>query len=302
MAPALRAALWMAGAIASFSSMALAGREVTRTLSTFELMLYRSAIGLALVLVIAASGPGLATLATRRPGLHLLRNISHYAGQNFWFYAIATIPLAQVVAFEFTTPLWVALFAPLLLGERLTARRGVAVLIGFAGMLLIARPDVGGVSLGMLAGLSAALGFAGSALATKRLTTTEPVWRIMFWLTLMQLLFSIGIAGADGRIVWPAAGLWPYLAVIGVAGISAHFCLTSALASAPAVIVMPMDFLRLPSFAILGMVVYGEPLQALVFIGAGVIFAANIVNLRAEIRGVGLPASSRRAHDASNRP
>ena len=294
MAPALKAAFWMAGAIASFSSMALAGREVTRSLSTFELMFYRSAIGLVLVLGWAALGPGLARLATRRPGLHLARNLSHFAGQNFWFYAIATIPLAQVVAFEFTTPLWVALLAPIFLHERLTARRAVAVLIGFCGMLLVARPGPDGVSAGMIAALCAALGFAGSALATKRLTATEPVWRILFWLALMQLVFSALIVGRDLHVPWPAPGLWPFLVVIGITGLTAHLCLTSALATAPAVIVMPIDFLRLPTVAILGMIFYDEPLVAIVFIGAGIIFAANLANLRAEIRGIGAPARAGR--------
>ncbi len=279
-----KAALWMLGAILSFSSMAVAGRAVTLELDTFELMLYRSIIGVAIVVLAGRMTGTLGQITTRQMGLHLIRNISHFTGQNLWFLAISLIPLAQVFAVEFTSPLWVTLLAPLILGERLTRVRAVAAGLGFVGILIVARPDFANLEPGVLAAAGAAVGFAGSALFTKRLTRSETIICILFWLTLMQAVFGLVCAGADGQIRLPSAVTWPWLVLIGCAGLSAHYCLTRALSVAPAVIVMPMDFARLPVIAIVGMLLYGEPLEMIVFAGAALIFAANMINLGAERR------------------
>ncbi|TCM77354.1 DMT family transporter [Rhodovulum steppense] len=279
-----RAALWMTGAILSFSSMAVAGRAVSVELDTFELMLYRSVIGIVLVVGLAGLAGRLGEVSRQRLGLHFVRNVFHFTGQNLWFLALALIPLAQVFAMEFTAPLWVALLAPLILGERLTRARALAALTGFAGILIVARPDPMALEPGALAALGAALGFAGSALFTKRLTATQSIVSILFWLTVMQAGMGLVCAGIDGQIAWPSAAAWVPLAVLGVAGLMAHYCLTSALMVAPAIIVMPLDFLRLPVIAVVGMLLYGEPLEAAVFLGAAVILAANLLNLRTELR------------------
>ena len=280
----VRAAAWMTGAIVSFSSMAVAGRIVTVELDTFELMLYRSLIGIVLVVTVGGLAGRLQEVSTRQIGLHFVRNVCHFTGQNLWFLAISLIPLAQVFALEFTAPLWVTALAPLVLGERLTRMRALAAALGFVGILIIARPNPAAIDPGALAAAGAAIGFAGSALFTKRLTATQSIVSILFWLTVMQAGLGLVCAGIDGEIAWPSATTWPALAVIGFAGLVAHFCLTSALSVAPATIVMPLDFLRLPVIAIVGMVLYDEPLQAAVFAGAAVILGANLLNLRAEVR------------------
>ena len=281
-----RAALWMTGAIVSFSSMAVAGRAVAVELDTFELMTYRSLIGLVLVVAAGVLTGTLHRIRARKLGLHAVRNVCHFTGQNLWFYALTAIPLAQVFALEFTSPIWVALGAPLILAERLTRIRVVSAALGFVGILLVARPDVGGIGPGQVAAAAAALGFAGTALFTRRLTRTETIPSILFWLTLMQSGFGLVVAGIDGDMAWPSAGMWPWLTVIGCAGLAAHLCLTTALSLAPASVVMPMDFLRLPVIAVVGMAFYAEPLQPFVFAGALVIFAANGLNIRAESRHV----------------
>ena len=115
-----KAALWMLTAVASFTSMAVAGRAVSTDLDTFEIMLFRSLTGIVIVLVVASASGTLGQIGRQRFGLHLLRNVCHFTGQNLWFFAIASIPLAQVFALEFTTPIWVILLAPLILREKLT--------------------------------------------------------------------------------------------------------------------------------------------------------------------------------------
>jgi len=280
----LKAAVWMLGAVASFTSMAVAGREMATELDTFEIMLYRSLIGIVIVLVVGGLARTLNQITLRHMGRQLARNLFHFAGQNLWFFAVTVIPLAQVFAFEFSSPLWVALAAPLLLGERLTRVRTTAALIGFFGILIVARPGVAAISPGVLAAAIAAIAFAGTAIFTKLLTRTESITCIMFWLTVMQAGLGLITAGYDGIIALPSMAALPWVVLVGVAGLFGHFCLTSALALAPAVVVTPMDFVRLPVIAVIGMLVYREPLDPYVLGGALLIFGANYLNIWSETR------------------
>ena len=280
----LRAGLWMLGAVVSFSSMAVAGRAVSFELDTFEIMMYRSIVGFVLVICVARLTGHARNITTRSPGLHLIRNISHFTGQNLWFYAITMIPLAQVFALEFTAPLWVLVLSPLVLGERMTRVRALAAVIGFTGILIVARPSPETINAGTLAAAAAAIGFAGSILATKRLTRTETLTCILFWMTLTQIVFGLICAGVDGDIALPSPASAPWLIVIGCAGLMAHVCLTTALSIAPATVITPVDFLRLPLIAVIGLMVYSEAIDALTLLGAAVIFGANYLNLWFETR------------------
>ena len=275
----LKAALWMLGAIASFSAMAVAGRAVSHALDTFEIMTYRSLVGIVVLWVILTLTGQWRQVTRRSFGTHVVRNAAHFTGQNLWFYAVTAIPLAQVFALEFTSPIWVVLLSPLILGEPLTRLRLMSVLAGFVGILIVARPSPDTISPGLIAAASSAVFFALSVMYTRLLTRTETVLCIMFWLTLMQAVFGIIFSAWDGDMVAPSAQTLPWLVLIGLAGLLAHYCLTSALAIAPATVVVPIDFVRLPTIAIVGMLLYGEALDAWVFIGAAVIFAANYANI-----------------------
>jgi drug/metabolite transporter (DMT)-like permease len=276
----------MTGAIVSFMLMAVGGRAVSAELDTFEIMMYRSVVGFVLVLAVAGAMRKLHEVTTRDLHVQALRNVFHFTGQNLWFWAITMAPLAQVFALEFTSPIWVTLLAPLVLGERLTRTRLLAAVLGFVGILIVARPGVSEISPGVIAAAASAIGFAGSILLTKKLTRTETITCILFWLTVMQGVFGLVTAGWDGDIALPSGQIMPWLLVIGVAGLVAHLCLTQALRVAPASVVVPMDFVRLPAIAVVGMLLYGEPLEPWVFLGAAVIFAANYLNIWNETRRV----------------
>jgi drug/metabolite transporter (DMT)-like permease len=280
----LAAAAWMTGSILSFSAMAVAGRTVSPVLDTFELMTWRSLIGLLIVVTVAGAMGLLGGIRTERLGTHFIRNIFHFAGQNLWFLALTLIPLAQVFALEFTSPLWVILLAPLFLGERITRMRALSAAIGFVGILIVARPDIRNIDPGVLAAAASAIGFAGSAVITKRLTRHEGIVSILFWLTLMQTVFGVITSGFDGDVALPTPEILPAVLVLGVAGVLAHLCLTKALTLAPATVVVPMDFIRLPAIAVVGMFLYQEPLDIYVFVGAIVILGANWLNIRSANR------------------
>jgi drug/metabolite transporter (DMT)-like permease len=217
-------------------------------------------------------------------GVHLLRNMAHFTGQNLWFYAVTVIPLAQVFALEFTSPLWVLVLSPLILAERLTRVRVIAALLGFAGILVVTRPGAESLNMGVFTAALSAVGFALSIVFTKRLTRSETITCILFYLTIMQAVFGIICAGWDGDIALPDATTLPWLLLIGCAGLLAHFCLTTALSIAPATVVVPIDFARLPLIAVIGMAFYNEPLDIFVFLGAALIFAGNYYNLLTETR------------------
>ena len=102
---------------------------------------------------------------------------------------------------------------------------------------------------------SSAIFFAFTIIFTKRLTRTQSITCILFYLTVLQLIFGFLSAGYDGDIALPDAETLPWLILIGVAGLLAHFCITNALAIAPATVVVPIDFVRLPVIAIIGMLV-----------------------------------------------
>jgi drug/metabolite transporter (DMT)-like permease len=277
----LAAALWMIGSIVAFSSMAIATRQIKGVHDTFEILAFRSVIGWFLVVGIAAVIGHLSRIRRDRLGSHLLRNVFHFSGQSLWFYAVTVIPLAQVFALEFTSPIWVILLSPIFLGEALTRRKLFAAALGFAGILIVAQPDISAIDTGVLAAAGAAVFFAATALLTKALTKDgEAIVSILFWLTLMQAGFGSVIMLADGQVTLPTLATLPWLALIGVAGITAHLCLTTALSLAPASMVVPVDFARLPIIAAVGALFYAEPVNASLFAGAALIFLGIWINLR----------------------
>ncbi|WP_424939905.1 DMT family transporter [Aliiroseovarius sp. S253] len=282
MTPTARAAIWMTGAIGSFSVMAIAGRTVSLQLDTFELMTYRSLVGLCIILAVLTLTSRWHMVSRQNLGLHFTRNLAHFAGQNLWFYALTLIPLAQVFALEFTSPLWVVFLAPFLLGERLTRPQILCVASGFLGILIITAPTLvePTTATGTLTAALSAICFALTAVFTRKLTQTHSTLSILFWLTSMQLGFGIIFAGIDGSIAIPHGLNLLWLFVIGCAGLLAHTCLTQALSLAPASVVIPIDFTRLPLIALAGAVFYDEPIGLALVVGGLIIVAANIFSIR----------------------
>ena len=274
----------MTGTIVSFSAMAVSGREISFELDTFEIMLYRSIIGLIIVLLLAKLFKTHREISTQNLSLHFYRNLSHFTGQNLWFYALTLIPFAQLFAFEFSVPLWVMLAAPFLLGERLTNIRIISILVGFIGILIVTRPWLAGLAPGIIPAALCAIGFACSVIFTKQLTQKVSITCILFWLTSMQLLMAVICAGYDGDISLPSSSNFIWIIIIGIGGLLAHFCITKALQLAPATVVTPIDFCRLPVIAAIGYVFYNEALDRFIIGGAIIIFMANYMNIWSETK------------------
>lgn len=273
----IRAAGWMAGWLTLMVVIAVAGREAARELSVFQIMLLRSTLGMAMLWPLVHAAGGLAAVRTARLPQHTLRNAVHYAAQYGWFVALTLIPLAQVVSIEFTMPIWAAALAVLFLGERMSGRKWIAVLLGLVGVAVIVRPGAGDLSAGQLIALASAFGFAVSIVLVKSLTRTDAAVTISFWMLVVQS--AIGLVPALMVWQWPSAQAWGWVVVVAFCGTYSHYCFARAMEHADATVVVPMDFLRVPLTALVGWLAYSEGLDLFTLLGIGLILAANVLNL-----------------------
>src|SRR5271163_3312850 len=182
----LKAALWMAGFLSLMLLMAISGREAARELKVFQIMEFRSTLGLLMLCPVIYFTDGFRVLRTSRLPMHATRALLHYAGQYGWFVALTLIPLAQVVSIEFTMPIWTAILAASFLGERITIWKVTAIVLGLIGVIVIVRPATGEINQGQLIALVAAVGFGISVAMMKSLTRTEKTVAIIFWMLVIQ--------------------------------------------------------------------------------------------------------------------
>ncbi len=281
--PVLIATLWMIGMLLSFSGMAVAARQLSFNMGTFEILTFRSAIGLVFLLPLVLRNGGSA-MRTAKFMTHLSRNVIHFAAQYCWVLGVAILPLAEVFALEFTMPIWAAALAVIILGERLTGARIFAIVAGFVGVLLIVRPGLAVFNPASFIVLAAAFGFATSVIWAKILVRTDSALTLIFYMTIIQL--PMGLVPALFTWVPPVWADLPWLVIIGLGGLSGHYTLARALKIADATIVLPIDFLRLPLIAFVGFSLYGEALDLWVFLGAAIIFGGGYTMVWQENRRI----------------
>lgn len=201
--------------------------------------------------------------------LYLFRGIAHGAAVMLWFFAMARIPIAEVTAISYTTPIFTTLGAILIFGEKVRARRIVAIAIGFVGTMIILRPGIQSIEIGSLAQLVAAPCFAASFLFAKRLTHTESAGEILVMLTIFCTLALLPAA----LVYWrePTLEELGWLALVAVFATAGHYAITYAIASAPLTVTQPFTFLQLIWAIILGYWLFDEVPDLWVSIGAAVI-------------------------------
>ncbi len=274
----------MTGALLSFCLMAVAFRKLAESLSIMEILATRNGLGLAVMVTLLILRPELRPLVrSRRPALTLFRNTIHLGAQYLWAMSVLLLPLATVFALEFSAPAWALLLAVPVLGERLTASRVGAVVLGLIGVLVILRPGLETFRPETLLVLAAAVGFAVTMITTKKLTMTDSTFAIIFWMNMIQL--PLTLVPSDPLFVMKLSlAQLPAFAAVGVAGLASHYCLANAFRAGDASVVVPLDFLRIPLIAVIGWWLYGEALDALVFIGAGLIIVGVLWNLQSEAR------------------
>ena len=271
------ATLWVIGALTSFCLMAIGARELNSQIGIFQILFFRSIVGLLVLLPIMFLSKKSNFLLPKRIKLHLVRNLFHFAGQYGWFLGIGLLPLATVFAIEFTVPLWTIIISYFFLKESITVRKVIAVLLGILGVIVIVQPSLEVARYGSLMVLGAAICYAFSHVATKSLSNTENPISIIFMMCLIQaplgpLLFIKG---------WttPVGIQWLWLVIIGVTALSAHYCMTKAMQHAEVTFVVTMDMFRLPLISLIGVLLYAEHFSVALILGMLLIVAGNSVNI-----------------------
>lgn len=287
--PLFQAILWFCGTMAGFAGMAIAARGLHTAMSTFEILFFRSLIGVLVVLPFLARA-GFRDIRTRRFPVHAFRAVVQFGAQICWIYGIVHLTLSDLTAIEFSIPLFTALLAVAVLGERMWRHKWVATILGFAGVLVILRPEGSAFSVAGLVMISGSFLYAGSGVLVKLLTRTDSPQGIIFWMNLLQLPAGLIPAVFIYDWVTPTVADIPGILVWGCAGLWAHYSMARALQLADITIIFPLDFLRLPVMAVIGFLLYAEALDPWTAVGALIIFAGNWYSVRAESRRGGVPA------------
>jgi len=277
------AVAWMVGTFISFCAMAVGARELSGDVSVFQMLFFRSAIGLVCIAALLVPMRQRLHLHTHRIGLHGLRNAFHFAGQYGWFLGIGLLPLAEVFALEFTVPIWTLLVAAIALNETITARKLAAIVLGLGGVLVIAQPGYAILDPAAFIVLGAAVCYAVAHTCTKSLSRTEPAIAILFYMCVIQLPIALVLSMPGWQ--WPVGREWLWLAVIGITALTAHYCMAKAMLYAEVTTVVTLDFFRLPLIAIVGVLLYHEPFELSLLIGGLLMLSGNLVSLGRTARG-----------------
>ncbi|MGQ0676235.1 MAG: DMT family transporter [Rhodospirillales bacterium] len=268
LSPAAKAALYMLAATVMFAFMNVIVRLCAEALPPTEVAFFRCFFSL-LVMLPWIARYGVSSMKTQRLKLYSLRALLAMVSMICWFTAVATIPLAEATALSFTGPLFATAGAALILRETVGWRRWSAVIVGFAGVLIVVQPGAASLSLGASLALASALLAAAGMLMVKSLSRTEPTPAIVAYM--MIYLTPLSLIAALPVWQWPPLALLPWLVALGVVGALAHLCFTHALAAADASAVMPYDYLRLPAAAAMAFLAFAEVPTVWTWIGGAVI-------------------------------
>jgi drug/metabolite transporter (DMT)-like permease len=276
----VRGALWMMGAGAMFSSMALLVRHTSQDIPPLEVVFFRNALALMFMLPWLARA-GIGALHTRRIWMHVQRSLHGIVAMGMWFTAMSLMPLAEATALGFTAPLFGFVGAALFLGETIRWRRWAGILVGFAGALVILRPGIAAITTPALLAVSASLFVAASSLCVKSLSRTEAPNTVVIFMNL--LMTPVSLIPALFVWQWPSWPTFGWLVVLGLVATLGHLSYVRAFATADASVVLPYDYARLPFVAAIAFVALGEVPDIWTWVGAAVIFASTIYVSRREI-------------------
>ncbi|WP_246054799.1 DMT family transporter [Paracoccus gahaiensis] len=205
-------------------------------------------------------------------GMFALRGVLHVVAVVAWFYAMSRITVAEVTAIGFLNPIIVTLGAALFLGERLAARRMIAVGVALMGALIVLRPGLRELDPGHLSQVLAAVAFGASYLVAKQLSGRVPASVVV---AMMSLTVSIGLAPlAIAQWVPPTWAQLGWLGLVAVFATAGHYTMTRAFAAAPLAVTQPVTFLQLVWASLVGVLVFHEPMDGWVLLGGGLMIGA----------------------------
>jgi drug/metabolite transporter (DMT)-like permease len=246
-------------------------RYLDESLPSVQVAFIRYLFGLAIIFPFAVQELKLRNL--KIPIIkHGIRGTLHGFGVVLWFYSVSQITLSQVTAISYLTPIFTTIGAIIVFKERLTKQRFLAILTAIIGAILILRPGLEVISAGKSAQLFSTLLLAASYLITKNLTKTEGTFLIVFMLNLFATLTLLPFA----LLIWisPSVIDLGLLLTIAILASFGHYFVTKAVALAPLSVTQPVIFLQLIWSTLIGLLIFGEPIDLLIIIGGGFIVLA----------------------------
>lgn len=282
MPPNLRGALLVTLAAAGFTVVwALAKSLADAGMHPFQISLCRAVLSLGFLLPFLVRGKA-ARFRTAHPWLHFARACSGAVAMLFGFYALMRLPLAEVTALSFTTPLFTVLFAALILREVVGWRRWGAVAVGFIGMLIVVQPGAAAFQLDALYAVGSAMLIAFSITLVKRFPASESQTVLLFYV----LIASILVCALPAAEVWrdPSPIEWLMLAAIGGLGLGAHALFIMGFRTGESSFVAPFDYTKLLFAMIIGFIAFGELPSRATLVGAGVLIGSSLYIARRETR------------------
>lgn len=272
----LPAAAYRLASVVAFATMgALIKLAEQRGAELAELLFFRQAGAIPVVVIWVAIGPGLASLRTRRLSAHATRCAVGLMSMTCMFATLLLLPLAEATTLQFTVPVFATILGAILLGEATGWHRWSAVLIGFVGVLIVAQPGSGHIPLaGAVTGLAAAVLSAAVSILIRRMGSSEPPATIVFYFSLLSMVPLLP------AFLWTmgshAPGTWAMLVGIGLVGALGQLGMTTALSLAPVSVVVPMDYSGLLWATLYGWALFGVLPGLATWVGAPLIIASGL--------------------------
>jgi len=247
---------------------------------TIEIVFFRNLFAFVPVAVFVLRSGALVTLKTSRPMAHVLRSLIGLSALFAFFYSYTLMPLADVIAISFAAPLFVTALSVPILGEAVGARRWTAVLVGFAGVVVMVNPGAGVLEPVALVALAGTVGYALVMILVRKLSRTESSAAIVFYYSLS----SIVVAAAFMPFQWvaPDSGDFAILVIIGLVGGVAQIAMTLAFRLAPVAVVAPFDYSAMIWASLLGYFVWGDVPGLNVWTGVAIVVASGVYIVRRE--------------------
>ena len=268
-------------AAGSLSAMHAIVRFLSPSIHPFELAFFRSLFGFIVILPLLLRG-GIDSVRTHQPRLQMLRGVVSIAAMMSWFYGLSMVPLAEATALSFTNVIFGSLAAIIFLREKMTMARGIAVFIGFIGVLVILRPGFVQMDIGIVCVLFSALCWGCSVVIVKQLGRTDSAVSIVAWVGIQLSILSLPFALSVW--VWPTMEEWLWLSLLGTLATIGHLCMVQGLKLTDAMTIFPLDFTRLIWASLFGLFIFSESPDVWTFVGAGIIVISGTFMLYREDR------------------
>ena len=279
----VKGALLQLAAMGLYATHDVVIKSLGATYPALQILFFASLLSFPLVSVMLMRDPQPGTLRPKNPGWVILRTLCAVVAGAAGFYAFSTLPLTQVYAILFTTPLLITMLSIPLLGERVGAHRWAAVVVGLSGVLIVLRPGAQELQLGHMAAMAGAVASAMAAVIIRRLGRAERPMVLMMW----PMLGNFFATGAALSVAYQPMEL-VHLAMTGVIaalGLAGGFLVIMAYRAGEAAIVAPMQYSQILWATGYGWFLFGEGVDPATLLGAGVIIASGIYIVWREGRG-----------------